>query len=90
MSWLTDHTLLPADLWVLVVALFGAACIGMSKAGLAGTATLNVVIMAKIFGAKPSVGVVLPMLIVADLLGYMINRGGGSWRKVWPMVPSAG
>ncbi|MEY2822358.1 MAG: hypothetical protein RL105_1930 [Verrucomicrobiota bacterium] len=89
MSWLTDHTLLPADLWVLVVALFGAACIGMSKAGLAGTATLNVVIMAKIFGAKPSVGVVLPMLIVADLLGYMINRGGGSWRKVWPMVPPA-
>ncbi|MFM9000116.1 MAG: TSUP family transporter [Opitutia bacterium] len=89
MSWLTDHTLLPADLWVLAVALFGAACIGMSKAGLAGTATLNVVFMAKIFGAKPSVGVVLPMLIVADFLGFMINRGGGSWRKVWPMVPPA-
>lgn len=89
MSWLTDHTLLPAEPWILLIALVGAACIGMSKAGLAGTATLNVVIMAKIFGAKPSVGVVLPMLIVADFLGFMINRGGGSWRKVWPMVPPA-
>ena len=61
----------------------------MSKSGLAGTATLNVVIMAKIFDAKPSVGIVLPMLIVADLMGYLINRKGGSWKQIVPMIPAA-
>jgi uncharacterized membrane protein YfcA len=64
-------------------------CIGLSKSGLAGTATLNVVIMAKIFDAKPSVGIVLPMLIVADLMGYLINRKGGSWKQIVPMIPAA-
>lgn len=89
LDWIHSHTLLPADGWILLLALFGALCIGLSKSGLAGTATLNVVIMAKIFDAKPSVGIVLPMLIVADLMGYLINRHGGSWRQILPMIPAA-
>ena len=89
MDWLAGHTLLPADGWILLLALLGAMSIGLSKAGLAGTATLNVVLMAKIFGAKASVGLVLPLLIVADLLGYLINRQGGSWRRILPMIPPA-
>lgn len=89
LDWIHGHTLLPADGWVLLLALFGALCIGLSKSGLAGTATLNVVIMAKIFDAKPSVGIVLPMLIVADLMGYLLNRKGGSWKQIVPMIPAA-
>jgi uncharacterized membrane protein YfcA len=88
-DWIHSHTLLPDDGWMLLLALFGALCIGLSKSGLAGTATLNVVIMAKIFGAKPSVGIVLPMLIVADFMGFLINRKGGSWKQILPMVPAA-
>ena len=88
-DWINSHTLLRDDGWMLLLALFGALCIGLSKSGLAGTATLNVVIMAKIFGAKPSVGIVLPMLIVADLMGFLINRKGGSWKQILPMVPAA-
>jgi uncharacterized membrane protein YfcA len=89
MHWIQEHTLLPANGWLLLLALLGALCIGLSKSGLAGTATLNVVIMAKIFGAKPSVGIVLPMLIVADFMGFLINRKGGSWKQILPMVPAA-
>ena len=89
LDWLHANTLLPANGWILLLALFGALCIGLSKSGLAGTATLNVVLMAQIFGAKPSVGLVLPLLIVADLLGYLINRQGGSWRQIVPMMPPA-
>ncbi|MEY3852892.1 MAG: hypothetical protein RI910_1872 [Verrucomicrobiota bacterium] len=89
LDWIHSQTLLPADGWILLLALFGALCIGLSKSGLAGTATLNVVLMAKIFGAKPSVGIVLPMLIVADFLGFLLNRKGGSWRQIVPMVPAA-
>jgi uncharacterized membrane protein YfcA len=32
---------------------------------------------------------VLPLLIVADFLGFLINRKGGSWRQILPMVPPA-
>jgi len=88
-DWINGHTHLPAEGWVLLLALFGALCIGLSKSGLAGTATLNVVIMANIFEAKRSVGIVLPMLIVADLMGYLINRKGGSWKQIVPMIPAA-
>ena len=89
MAWLTEDTLLPGDSFILLLAFLGAVCIGLSKAGLSGTSTLNVVLMAKIFGAKPSVGIVLPLLIVADLMGYVLNRKGGSWKAIIPMVPSA-
>ena len=57
---ITENTLLPADTWMLLLATLGAMCIGMSKAGLSGTSTLNVVLMAYLFGAKQSVGVILP------------------------------
>jgi uncharacterized membrane protein YfcA len=63
-------------------ALFAAWCIGLAKTGLAGAAMLNVLIMAAIFGALPSVGIVLPLLIVADLLVYRLFRRHGSWRQV--------
>ncbi|MCB1226530.1 MAG: sulfite exporter TauE/SafE family protein [Verrucomicrobiales bacterium] len=88
-AWLSEHTLLGADPGPLVLALLGALTIGLSKSGLSGTATLSVVLMAQAFGAKPSVGLVLPLLIAADLMGYLINRHGGSWRPVWSMVPPA-
>lgn len=71
------------------MAVTAALCIGLSKSGLSGTATLNVVLMAQAFGAKASVGLVLPLLIVADFMGYYINRHGGSWRRILPMAPPA-
>lgn len=88
-EWLAAHTLFTGETRVLVMAGAAAVCIGLSKSGLSGTATLNVVLMAQAFGAKASVGLVLPLLIVADFMGYFINRHGGSWRQVLPMAPPA-
>lgn len=87
--WLHERSLFPQDGLLILLAFLAAVCIGLSKAGLAGTATLTVVLMAKAFGAKPSVGLVLPLLIVADLMGFYINRKGGSWKPVWGMAPPA-
>ena len=87
--WLQEHSLFPKDVFLITLAFLAALCIGLSKSGLAGTATLTVVLMAKAFGAKPSVGLVLPLLIVADLMGYYINRHGGSWKPVWKMAVPA-
>lgn len=88
-SWLQEHTLLQDTGAALLLALIGALCIGLSKSGLSGTATLTVVLMARAFGAKTSVGLVLPLLIAADFMGYIINRHGGSWRRMMPMAPPA-
>lgn len=89
LDFLGQHTLIPGDGWVLALALAASVCIGLSKAGLAGTATLNVVLMAQAFGAKPSVGLVLPLLIAADLMGFWVNRAAGSWAQVWRIAPAA-
>jgi uncharacterized protein len=88
-EWLHSHSLFRGEWPVILLAFLGALCIGLSKAGLAGAATLTVVLMAKAFGAKASVGLVLPLLIVADIMGYMVNRKAGSWAPVWRMAPPA-
>lgn len=85
---LLQHTLLngsQAFLWALLGALF----IGMAKAGLAGCGLVSVVLFAETLGAKDSTGVVLPLLIAADLMGFWLLRRGGSWRQVWPLAPPA-
>jgi hypothetical protein len=89
LDWLSQHTLLPPATSALLLATLGAVCIGLSKSGLSGTATLNVVLMAKVFGAKASVGLVLPLLIAADFMGFWINRRAGSWKPVAAMAPPA-
>ncbi len=61
-TWLHDHTLLRGDGPVLLLAVVGALCIGLSKSGLAGTATLTVVLMAQAFGAKAAVGFTSPRM----------------------------
>lgn len=54
-------------IWVLVCAL----CIGMSKAGISGLGMFVVPVFASVFGAKESTGVILPMLIMADIFAVI-------------------
>jgi uncharacterized membrane protein YfcA len=83
-----DPTLLTSS-EALIFALLGALFIGMAKAGLAGCGLVSVVLFAETFGAKSSTGVVLPLLIAADLMGFWLLRRGGSWTQVWPLAPPA-
>ncbi len=71
----------------LALACLGALCLGISKTGFPGLAIINVLIVAELFGAKNSVGIILPMLIVCDLLVYPLFRKYASWAQVWPLVP---
>ena len=63
------------DAWWM--AAIGAMLIGMAKAGLAGCGLMSVVLFAKAFGAIESSGVVLPLLIAADFMGYWLLRKTG-------------
>mgnify|MGYP004275771563 CR=1 FL=1 len=81
---------LPGDIstatWLL--ALFGAFSLGFSKTGFPGLAMVNVLILAELFGAKASVGMIVPMLVVCDLTVYPLFRGYSSWKELWPLLPS--
>lgn len=67
-------------------ALLGAFSLGFSKTGFPGLAMVNVLIIAELFGAKESVGIILPLLITCDLIVYPLFRKYASWKPVWPLV----
>lgn len=72
--------------WLLVGG--AALCVGLGKAGFSGLGLIAVFIMAELFG-KASVGILLPMLIVADVSVYPTFRNHGSWGPVWRLLPPA-
>ncbi|MFM1561588.1 MAG: sulfite exporter TauE/SafE family protein [Roseibacillus sp.] len=68
--------------WAIVAAL----AVGVSKTGFGGIGLLAVSIMVDLFG-KPSVGILLPMLILADISVYPLFRKYASWAPVWKLLP---
>lgn len=78
---------MPLDPIPLTLALIAAFCIGMSKAGFSGISLVSVAILADQFGAAPSVGIALPLMIIADLTVYPAFRKHGSWAGVWKLLP---
>ncbi len=67
--------------------LAAAIIIGMSKAGLSGFGLASVPLMALIFGAKESTGVILPMLIVADIMAVIYWRRHAVWKNIFTILP---
>jgi uncharacterized membrane protein YfcA len=66
-----------------------AMLIGMSKAGLSGFGLVMVPLMALIFGAKPSTGVILPMLIAADIMAVIYYHRSAVWKYILRILPWA-
>lgn len=71
--------------WLL--AILAAFSIGFAKSGFSGAALLNVLIMAQLFGARDSTGVVLPMLICGDILSVLVFHQHARWATIWRMLP---
>jgi uncharacterized membrane protein YfcA len=63
--------------------------IGMSKTGISGAGLMVVPIMAGIFGGKASVGILLPMLIAADVFAVIYYHRHANWRYVFMALPWA-
>lgn len=73
--------------WIL--ALVGAVCVGIGKAGLSGMGLLPVVIFAFLFGARTSTGIVLPMLLVGDVTAVRVFHQHARWDYIRRMLPPA-
>jgi uncharacterized membrane protein YfcA len=80
---------MPFDATTTAVSLayLGAFCLGVSKAGFPGLAIVNVLVIAELFGAKNSVGIILPMLVVCDLIVLPLFWKHATWKMIWPLVP---
>jgi len=79
----------PTDLatheWILA-GLIGLI-VGGSKTGLPGAGILAVPAMAALFGGRSSVGILLPMLITADVFAVAFYRRHARWDKLVGLVP---
>ena len=64
-----------------------ALVLGMSKAGLSGISLSIIPVMALIFGAKVSTGVLLPMLIIADIMAVIYYRKNAVWKHILRILP---
>jgi len=74
--------------WTLAV--LAGLCCGISKAGLSGVGMMTVLLMAEIFPGKQSSGVVLPLLIFADIMAALLYRQEILWPRIralfWPIL----
>lgn len=75
----------PAQLAVLMVS---ALLIGMSKTGIQGINTISIPLLALAFGAKPSTGLILPMLCFADLIAVAYYRRDAEWKYIVKLLPA--
>jgi len=73
--------------WV-VVALC-ATMVGVTKTGIPGLGILVVPLMASVLPARSSVGVLLGILILADLFAAAYHRHNAKWRHVLRLLPPA-
>ncbi|MBS1489821.1 MAG: sulfite exporter TauE/SafE family protein [Bacteroidetes bacterium] len=78
---------LSAEGWfiVLVVALL----LGMAKTGVHGAGMLSVPLLAIAFGGKISSGMMLPMLLVADVFGVFYYHRHASFQQLKILFPGA-
>lgn len=74
--------------WLLLA--LGAFSVGVSKTGVPGIGILNVAIFALVLpSARHSVGVVLPILISADIIAVALYRRRAVWSHLWRLFPWA-
>lgn len=81
-SWMTGP-------WQWVVLLGASLLVGISKTGIQGITLLTVPLLAITFGAKPSTGLMLPLLCFADLMAVSYYRRRAEWKYILRLLPAA-
>ena len=71
--------------WIL--SFLAAFVTGLSKAGIKGIAMINVPFMAIAFEAKQSTGIVLPLLVVADVFAVIYYNRHTQWKYEAKFLP---
>jgi hypothetical protein len=72
--------------WFL--AFLAALILGMGKAGIKGLGVLIVTIMAILFGGKASTGILIPLMVVADILAVFYYNRHTQWKFLLKILPT--
>jgi hypothetical protein len=73
--------------WQWAVLAFAAICLGASKTGITNIGNLAVPLFVLVFGARPSTGVILPLLCLGDLFAVVYYRRHAEWKYVFRLLP---
>ncbi len=71
--------------WIAIY--FAVFILGLAKAGIKGFGVVIVVILAFVFGEKTSTGILLPMLITADILAVTYYNRHAQWKYIKKLLP---
>ena len=63
--------------------------IGMAKVGISGMGMIAVPLLAIVFGGRNSSGIMLPILIMADVFGTIYYRKHTQWKHLIKLLPSS-
>ncbi|NCY21815.1 sulfite exporter TauE/SafE family protein [bacterium] len=77
---------LSSHAWLL--ACLAAICTGLAKSGFGPFGLLTVILMAEVLPARESTGIVLPLLIFADILGVLSFHEHSSWKILRALLPA--
>jgi uncharacterized membrane protein YfcA len=72
--------------WILAIA--AAISAGLSKSGFGPFGLLTIIFMAEVVPALESTGVVLPLLIFADLMAVRSYHEHASWKTLRALLPA--
>ena len=86
---ITDFIPYEFAVWQWFALVFCGICIGLAKTGINGASIVAIPILAFIFGARESTGIVLPILCFADLLAVIFYRRSAEWKYIWRLLPWA-
>lgn len=78
---------LTAMQWLIV--LLCALLVGMAKTGLSGVGLMVVPLLASVFGGRPSVGLLLPILVFADVFAVSYYNRHAEWKYILRLLPWA-
>ncbi len=70
-----------------MIALFCAMLVGMAKTGITGVGLMVVPLLASVFGGRASVGLLLPILIVADMFAVTYYHRHAEWKYIIRLLP---
>ena len=76
---------LTAIQWIAIS--FAVFLLGLSKSGIKGIGIILIVILAFVFGEKASTGVLLPMLICADIIAVIYYNRHADWGIIKKLIP---
>lgn len=83
---------LQLQLWMWPLAIFGALLIGLSKTGVPGVGIFAVALFTLLYPSDEALratGLVLPLLIAADLIAVKAYHRHAVWSHLWRLFPWA-